>query len=98
MDNHGGGSKIDLPCILRLLIKLVDSLYSTEFREFENKCKIVYPFMTRILITTIFNLFQQFVKLTKNSHVIRGIKVTGIVSINYVTLVLLMHNDPMFQL
>ena len=84
--------------MLKLLVELADTLSSAEFREFESKFKSVCPFMAHTLISYIFDLFRQFVKLTQNPHVIRGVKASNIIPLEYIETALLMHVDLLHQL
>ena len=54
--------------------------------------------MVHTLIRSIFNLFQQFARLAKNTHVIRVAQAMKVVLYKYVKLVLLIHEDLMHQL
>ena len=64
------------PLIIRLLLKLVNNLTSVEYRECYSKFESVCSFMAHTLIRSIFNLFQQFARLAKNTHVIRATPTT----------------------
>ena len=92
------GVKESYPLIIRLLVELSNTLSFTEYREFNNKFKSVCLFMAHTLIYSIFNLFQLFTRLAKNTHVIRAAQATRIVLYKYVKLVLLVHEDLMHQL
>ena len=84
--------------MLKLLVEVADTLSSVEFREFESKFKSVCPFMAHTLISYIFDLFHQFVKLAQNPHVIRGVKASNIIPLEYIEPALLMHVDLLHQL
>ena len=71
--------KVAYSFVLKLLVKLADTLSSVEFREFENKFKSVCHFMAHTLLSYIFDLFCQFVKLAQNPHIIRGVKASNII-------------------
>ena len=86
------------PLIIRLLLKLVNNLTSVEYRECYSKFESVCSFMAHTLIRSIFNLFQQFARLAKNTHVIRAAQAMKIVLYKYFNLVLLIHEDLMHHL
>ena len=86
------------PFVLELLVELADTLSSAEFREFQSKFKSVCPFMVHTLISYIFYLFRQFVKLAQNPHVIRGVKASNIIPLEYIGTALLMHVDVLHKL
>ena len=67
--------KTTYPCIIQLLVELVNTLSVVEFRKFEGKFKFMYLVMTHTLIDYIFSLFQQFVKLTQNLYGVRFARV-----------------------
>ena len=90
--------KVAYPFVLKLLVELADTLSSVEFRKFESKFKSVCPFMAHTLISYIFDLFRQFVKLAQNPHVIRRVKASNIIPLEYIETVLLMHVDLLYQL
>ena len=90
--------KVVYPFALKLLVELADTLSSAEFREFESKFKNMCPFMAHTLISYIFDLFRQFVKLAQNPHVIRGVKASNIIPLEYIEPALLMHVDLLHQL
>ena len=90
--------KVAYPFVLKLLVELADALSSAEFCEFESKFKSVYPFMAHTLISYIFDLFRQFVKLAQNPHVIRGVKASNIIPLEYIEMTLLIHVDLLHQL
>ena len=90
--------KVAYAFVLKLLVELADTLSSTEFSEFESKFKSVCPFMAHTLMSYIFYLFRQFVKLAQNPHVIRGIKASNIIPLEYIGMALLMHVDSLHQL
>ena len=98
---------MEYPWVLKLLVELADTLSSAELREFGSKFKSVCPFMAHTLIasfmahtliTYIFDLFRQFVKLAQNPHVIRGVKASNIIPLEYIETALLMHVDLLYQL
>ena len=91
-------TKVDYPFVLKLLVELADILSSAEFREFESKFKSACPFMAHTLISYIFDLFRQFVKLAQNPHVIRVVKVSNVIPLKYIETALLMHVDLLHQL
>lgn len=95
---NGGWKNRILWLFIRLLVELSNTLSFTEYREFNNKFKSVCLFMAHTLIYSIFNLFQLFTRLAKNTHVIRAAQATRIVLYKYVKLVLLVHEDLMHQL
>ena len=76
--------------ILKLLIELVDTLSSAEFREIRNKFKSVCSFMAHTLISYIFDLFLQFVRLAQNSHVIREVNTSNNIPLEYIETSLMM--------
>ena len=84
--------------MLKVLVELADTLSSAEFHEFDSKFKSVCPFLSHALIVYIFDLFRQFVKLAQNPHVIRGVKASNIIPLEYIETALLMHVDLLHQL
>ena len=54
------GNEATRLCIIRLLVELVYTLSSAEYRKFDGKFKSICPFIAHTLISSIFNLLQQF--------------------------------------
>ena len=71
-----GNDTTTYPYVLRQLSELADVLTTSEFRTFAGSMKGVCPFLAHILIVNTFNFFAGFIKLAKNSHVVREVKVS----------------------
>ena len=56
------------------------------------------PFHSTHSYLLYFDLFCQFVKLAPNPHVIRGVKASNIIPLEYIETALLMHVDLLHQL
>ena len=86
------------PYVLRQLVGLADVLTSTKFREFAATMKGVCPYLAHTLIVNIFNIFNGFVELAKNLHVIRELKATGHISTKHVKVPLLIVHQQLEHL
>ena len=86
------------PYVLRQLVGLTDVLTSVKFREFAATMKGVCPYLVHTLIVNIFNIFNGFVELAKNPHVIRELKATGHIGTKHVKVPLLIAHKLLEQL
>jgi len=86
------------PYVLRQLVGLADVLASAKFRAFAATMKGVCPYLAHTLIVNIFNIFNGFVELAKNPHVIREIKATGKIDTKHVKVPLLIVHQLLEQL
>ena len=86
------------PYVLRQLVGLADVLTSAKFRAFAATMKGVCPYLAHTLIVNIFNVFNGFVELAKNPHVIRELKATGKIDTKHVKVPLLIMQQLLEQL
>jgi len=86
------------PYVLRQLVGLADVLTSAKFRAFAATMKGVCPYLAHTLIVNIFNVFNGFVELAKNPHVIRELKATGKIDTAHVKIPLLIVQQLLEQL
>ena len=71
-----GNDTTTYPYVLRQLSELADVLTTSEFRTFAGTMKGACPFLAHTLIVNTFNFFAGFIKLAKNPHVVREVKVS----------------------
>ena len=86
------------PYIILLSTEFVDYLSSVEFVSFCEKYKQSHLYKSHTLITYIFNIFSVFIKMAKNPHAVRKLKIENMINIQDVKIGTIMHSSLLQQL
>ena len=62
-----------------MMLEIADFLSSPAYKIFDNRYKQIAPYMYHTLVGYIFNIFSTFVKLAKNPHIVRQLKIENII-------------------
>ena len=88
----------DLPLIIEIIMELADFLSSSEYRTFDERHKTDAPFMYHTLVGYIFNIFSTFIRMDKNPHTVRKLKIENTISPKEVKVGTIMAKSLMDQL
>ena len=69
----------EVPLVIQMFTEIADFLSSSAYTTFNDRFKTVAPYMNHTLVCYIFNIFATFVKMAKNPHTVRKLKIDNAV-------------------